>query len=49
MRILCIGFWKSESIAICILYITGLYQASGSADFLMAYVILCVRFKDIVR
>jgi hypothetical protein len=57
MRILCVGFWCNEPIAICIadriylpsLCVTGLYQVSGSTTFPVAYVVPCVRFDCIVR
>jgi hypothetical protein len=55
LRILRVGFWHNDAIAICILdsfhrplNLTGLYQASGSADFPVAYVVLCVRFNEVV-
>ena len=54
-RSLCVGFWAVNTIAICfrtvctVTQFTGLYQASGSAVFLVAYVVPCVRFNCVVR
>jgi len=46
---LCVGFWRVNTIAICILLVTRLYQASESAVSLTAYVMPCVRFNRFVR
>jgi hypothetical protein len=54
-RTLRMGFWAVKTIAICFAMpgiatlISGLYQASGSAVFPVAYVVPCVRFNCIVR
>jgi hypothetical protein len=54
-RALHVGFWAVKTIAICFAMpriatlISGLYQASGSAVFPVAYVVPCVRFNRIVR
>jgi hypothetical protein len=38
-----------KAIAICIIALTGLSQASGSAVSLAVYVVPCVRFNCFVR
>ena len=48
-RSLCIGFWRVNTIAICILLVTGLSQAWGSAVSPAGYVVPCVRFNCFVR
>ena len=54
-RFLCVGFWTVNTIAICSRWLspptqfTGLYQASGNTVSLVAYVVPCVRFNDVVR
>jgi hypothetical protein len=50
LRSLCVGFRAAKPVAVCFLCtITGLYQASESAIFLVAYLVPCVRFKYVVR
>ena len=48
-RFCCVGFWCVKTIAICISFVTRLYQVSGSAVSLTVYVFPCVRFNYIVR
>ena len=48
-RVLCVGFWRVNTIAICILLVPRLSQASGSADSPTGYVVPCVRFNCLVR
>jgi hypothetical protein len=48
-RFLCVGFWRVNTIAICILLVTRLSQALGSADSPTGYVVPCVRFNCFVR
>ena len=48
-RFLCVGFWSVKAIAICIIALTGLYQALGSAVSPAVYVVPCVRFACVVR
>ena len=46
---LCVGFWRVNTIAICILLVTRLSQALGSAGSPAGYVVPCVRFNCFVR
>jgi hypothetical protein len=48
-RSLCVGFWCVKTIAVCIIAITGLYQALESAVSPAVYVVPCVRFTCVVR
>ena len=48
-RFLCVGFWRVNTIAICILLLTRLSQALGSAASPTGYVVPCVRFTWFVR
>ena len=48
-RFLCAGFWRVNTIAICILLVTRLSQALESADSPTGYVVPCVRFNCLVR
>ena len=48
-RFLRVGFWRVNTIAICILLVTRLSQALGSADSLTGYVVPCVRFNCLVQ
>ena len=48
-RSLCLGFWRVNTIAICILLVTRLSQALGSAASPTGYVVPCVRFNCLVR
>jgi len=48
-RFLCVGFWRVNTIAICILLVTRRSQALGSADSLTGYVVPCVRFNCLVQ
>jgi hypothetical protein len=48
-RSLCVGFWCVQTIAVCIIAITGLYQALESAVSPAVYVVPCVRFTRVVR
>jgi hypothetical protein len=48
-RFLCVGFWRVNTIALCILLVTRLSQALESADSPTGYVVPCVRFNYIVR
>jgi hypothetical protein len=44
-----VGFWCVKTIAVCIIAITGLYQALESAVSPAVYVVPCVRFTCVVR
>ena len=48
-RFLCVGFWRVKTIAICILLVTRLSQAWGSAVSPAGYVVPCVRFTCVVQ
>jgi hypothetical protein len=48
-RSLCIGFWRVNTLAICILLVTRLSQAWGSAGSPTGHVVPCVRFNCFVR
>jgi hypothetical protein len=48
-RCLCIGFWRVKTIALCILLVTRLCQAWGSAVSPAGYVVPCVRFTCFVQ
>ena len=48
-RFLCVGFWRVNTIAICILLVTRLSQALGSAVSPTGYVVPCVRFNCFVQ
>ena len=48
-RSLCLGFWRVNTIALCILLVTRLSQALGSAVSPAGYVVPCVRFNCLVR
>ncbi len=48
LRPLCIGFWFSDTIAICFISFTELYQASQCADTLAVCMILCLRFSYVI-
>src|SRR5262245_65598009 len=47
-RCLCVGFWRVNTIAICILLVTRLSQALGSAVSTTGYVVACGRFRWMV-
>ena len=49
MRFLCVGFWCVKAIAVCMIALTGLYQALGNAVSPAVYVVPCVRFTWCVR
>jgi hypothetical protein len=55
MRFLCVGFWAVKTIAVCLdgllhrRELRGYLKTSGSAVSLVAYVVPCVRFSDVVR
>ena len=48
-RSLCVGFWCVTTIAVCMIAITGLYQALESAVSPAVSVVPCVRFTCVVR
>jgi hypothetical protein len=48
-RYLCVGFWGVNTIALCILLVTRLSQALGSAVFPTGYVVPGVRFNCFVQ
>jgi hypothetical protein len=48
-RCLCVGFWRVNTIARCLLLVTRLSHALGSANSPTGYVVPGVRFNCIVR
>ena len=48
-RFRCVGFWSVKTIAVCMMALTGLYQALESAVSPAVYVVPCVRFTCVVR